>query len=262
MFKRNVKLSKGECLLSNKKGRLSGRGQNSRGIRPRKCTYNSVPGVFSNEDAFSERSYWDRRYNLEKNTFEWYKGYRGLKPLLLKYLKPDQPLLQVGVGTSTIQLDLVNLSGFEDITNLDYSSVCIDHMRSLHMMVPELKYLQGDVRKMTAFEDGCFGGVLDKGTLDALLCGDCADDDSCKMLCEVSRVLQPGGVYMMVTSQAPQGRYRYLSDPAYGWKVSVYEVGQILEMDGPYSLNTDKDLAHLGLPTMPYSHFVYVCLKI
>ena len=51
-------------------------------------------------------------------------------------------------------------------------------------------------------------GVLDKGTLDALLCGDAAEDDADRMLREVSRVLQPGGVYLMITSQAPQGRYR------------------------------------------------------
>ena len=51
-------------------------------------------------------------------------------------------------------------------------------------------------------------GVLDKGTLDALLCGDNADEDSQRMVAEVWRVLEPGGSYVMITSQAPQGRYR------------------------------------------------------
>ncbi len=54
-------------------------------------------------------------------------------------------------------------------------------------------------------------GVLDKGTLDALICGDMAERDSLLMMREVARVLEGGGVYFMVTSQAPVGRFRLMS---------------------------------------------------
>lgn len=60
-------------------------------------------------------------------------------------------------------------------------------------------------------------GVLDKGTLDALMCGDAADRDSRAMLREVHRVLRPGGVYMMITSHSPKSRGRWV------WKVWGWE---------------------------------------
>jgi hypothetical protein len=42
---------------------------------------------------------------------------------------------------------------------------------------------------MPQYADGAFaGGVLDKGTLDALLCGDSEEADSLALLCEVHRV--------------------------------------------------------------------------
>ena len=44
-------------------------------------------------------------------TCQRYRGYRSLAPLLLKYLDPALPLLQVGVGTSTLQLDMVEQVG-------------------------------------------------------------------------------------------------------------------------------------------------------
>ncbi|KAG1674045.1 hypothetical protein FOA52_000351 [Chlamydomonas sp. UWO 241] len=119
---------------------------------------------------------------------------------------------------------------------------------------------------MPEIGDGAFAGVLDKGTLDALNCGDTADRDCAEMCAEVSRVLSPGGIYMMVTSHPPQSRYRLIADTAYGWAVHVYEVGQQGACEGPHTISPlagddEKGLAALGLPRMPYSHFVYVCRK-
>mmetsp|Transcript_34017 Transcript_34017/g.101200 ORF Transcript_34017/g.101200 Transcript_34017/m.101200 type:complete len:123 (-) Transcript_34017:103-471(-) len=118
---------------------------------------------------------------------------------------------------------------------------------------------------MPEFEDASFSGVLDKGTLDALMCGDTAEEDASRMLSEISRVLRPGGVYMMITSHPPYSRYRYIGRPAYGWAVHVYEVGQRGELQGPYKLtfdpNDEQAARALELPSMPYSHFAYVCRK-
>jgi len=53
---------------------------------------------------------------------------------------------------------------------------------------------------MPQYGEGSFGGVLDKGTLDALLCGDNEASDAAALLGEVWRLLQPGAAYVMITS--------------------------------------------------------------
>ena len=55
-------------------------------------------------------------------------------------------LRQVGVGTSTLQLDMV-LDGYQSITNVDYSAVVIAKMRELHRNVRGLRYAVADCRR-------------------------------------------------------------------------------------------------------------------
>jgi hypothetical protein len=129
-----------------------------------------------------------------------------------------------------------------------------------------------DVRAMPQYVDASFGGVLDKGTLDALLCGDSDVADSAAMLAEVHRLLAPGGSYLMVTSAAPRSRLRYLlpqegeargqgaGQAAFRWRrVLVYEVGQQGAQAGPFDAGDEAQMA--ALPGFSYSHFVYVCIK-
>jgi len=62
--------------------------------------------------------------------------------------------------------------GFHNITNIDISNVVVKQMQDkLKEKYPSLKYLQMDCRQM-AFEAGSFDAVIDKGTLDSILCGD------------------------------------------------------------------------------------------
>ena len=43
---------------------------------------------------------------------------------------------------------------------------------------PTLKYLQMDVRQMSSFEKWTFDAIIDKGTLDSILCGDSSGPNS------------------------------------------------------------------------------------
>lgn len=40
------------------------------------------PAIYSNDDAFAERLYWDKRYQQDPTTFEWYRSYDSLKAIL------------------------------------------------------------------------------------------------------------------------------------------------------------------------------------
>lgn len=54
--------------------------------------------------------------------------------------------MQVGVGTSTLQLDMV-MDGYQSITNVDYSAVAIERMRDQHKGVRGLRYAVADCRR-------------------------------------------------------------------------------------------------------------------
>jgi hypothetical protein len=55
--------------------------------------------------------------------------------------------------------------GYEDIMNVDISSVAIEMMQTKYASVPQLKYMQMDVRDMSYFEDDSFDTIIDKGML-------------------------------------------------------------------------------------------------
>ena len=52
---------------------------------------------------------------------------------------------------------------------------------------------------MNEFSPGEFNIVIDKGTLDSILCGDNSVPNAEKMMQEIYRVLGPKGVYICVT---------------------------------------------------------------
>lgn len=77
---------------------------------------------------FDHRLYWDERYKTEGASFEWYRTWDSLRPVLAATLAKATRILQVGVGTSTLQEDMVQ-EGYESIMNVDYSHVCIAIMQ-------------------------------------------------------------------------------------------------------------------------------------
>ena len=67
---------------------------------------------------------------------------------------------------------------------------------------PELDFKQMDVRSLQ-FQDGTFDAVVDKGTLDSILCGDGSGPNADQMLNEIYKVLSPTGVYICISYGLP-----------------------------------------------------------
>ncbi|KAG2497480.1 hypothetical protein HYH03_004633 [Edaphochlamys debaryana] len=221
--------------------------------------------------AYGECEYWDERYTREPAAFDWYQGYSGLQAILLHVFPQDANLLQVGVGSSRLQEDMVR-AGWRRIVNIDYSQVVIKHMAALHQAMPELEYRVADARHMPEFPDACFEGVLDKGTLDATLCGERSVPHATAMVAECFRVLKPGHPFVLITYGDPSSRLPYLGGEGLDWEVVVYaltkqEMVEALDAEpvvrplikGPYPAhNVDCMDALSGLEGM---HFVYVCRR-
>eukprot|EP00775_Hariotina_reticulata_P003183 gene3183-3461_t len=90
--------------------------------------------------------------------------------------------------------------GYSQITSIDYSPVAIERLQRQYPGHPGLHYAVADARCMPQYNDCSFGGILDKGTLDALLCGDNEAADAAALLGQVWRLLQPGAAYVLITS--------------------------------------------------------------
>merc|ERR1719376_313584 len=100
--------------------------------------------------------------------------------------------------------------------------------------------------------DRKFNVVVDKGTLDSLLCGERSTHNAQKALMEISRVLQPNGVYICISHGQPSYRLTYLQRPEFDWNVKIYTVQKpMMGMTANLSTDDNKDNVH----------YIYVCSK-
>jgi len=90
--------------------------------------------------------------------------------------------------------------GYENITNIDISHTVVKYMEDkTKSRCPKMFYRQTDVLDMSDLKQGEYNIILDKGTLDSILCGDNSTPNAEKMLGEVYRILAPSGTYICVT---------------------------------------------------------------
>lgn len=224
---------------------------------------------------YGDSVYWDARYIQEASvgSFDWYQRYQALRPFVRKYIPTSSQILMVGCGNAVMSEDMVK-DGYENIMNVDISCVAIEMMRRKYEHVPQLKYLQMDVRDMGFFVDDSFDSVIDKGTLDSLMCGTDAPISASQMLGEVSRILKPGGIYMLITYGDPSVRMPHINRPAYNWKIELYIIPRP-DFKRPSGSTSSSKSYLLPIPTTekgllpadyvledPDSHFIYVCTKM
>ncbi|XP_074588922.1 uncharacterized protein LOC141844832 [Curcuma longa] len=120
---------------------------------------------------YRNASYWDERYRDNDSTYDWYMNYPSLVSLFDLYLRLDHRILNIGCGNSVLGEDMID-AGYQDVVNIDISSVLIETMQAKYADKLALKYIKMDVRDMSPFESGSFDAVIDKGTLDTLMCGE------------------------------------------------------------------------------------------
>ncbi|KAL8256290.1 hypothetical protein R6Q59_031357 [Mikania micrantha] len=223
---------------------------------------------------YGEAWYWDKRYAKESTTtFDWYQKYESLAPLLHLYVPittTHRRILVVGCGNSAFS-EGMSKNGYTDIVNIDISSVVIGDMQTKYSDSPRLKYIEMDVRDMKAFEAGSFDAVIDKGTLDSLLCGHNSKPNAAKMLEEVERVLKKEGVYILITYGVPAYRVHLLRE-SHSWDIKLHVIDKVhpgesskadtWELTRPVPLNSDGSLREADQLEKMDVHYIYVCTKM
>eukprot|EP00831_Metopus_contortus_P050327 TRINITY_DN4233_c0_g1_i4.p1 TRINITY_DN4233_c0_g1~~TRINITY_DN4233_c0_g1_i4.p1 ORF type:complete len:202 (-),score=33.87 TRINITY_DN4233_c0_g1_i4:121-726(-) len=145
---------------------------------------------------------------------------------LEQYIKPEHQILNVGCGSSRLSEEMYK-EGFQHITNVDISPTVI---KQLHERYKEesatMKFQVMDVRKLE-FNAGTFDVVIDKGTLDCILCGEGSKASSDLMLREVYKVLSPSGIYICISYGVPTFREPILMKSEWNWTLTVEKVAKI-----------------------------------
>jgi len=201
---------------------------------------------------YGKPEYWDERYSRDLEPFDWYQRFSGVKDIVTQYIQPDSKVLNVGAGNSRMSEEMFD-EGYQNISNIDISQVVIKAMNEKYRdKGPNFKYIQMDARAMD-FADGEFDCCIDKGTLDAILCGEGSVTNAHKMLSEVHRTLTPKGVYIMISYGTPEHRLTYLQKPEFDWNV-IYSTVFKPTISTSISLSSeDKD--------SPNVHYVFICKK-
>ena len=175
-------------------------------------------------NQYGVKQYWDNRYLQDNEPFDWYQRFSSIKhimmPILQRFSAPR--ILVVGCGNSRLSEELY-MEGYKNIMNIDYSDICIKQMQDRYTEFPEMKFMCMDCKDIV-FEEAFFDVVIDKGTLDSILCTEGATDNSHKALKEISRVLKPGGVYFCISYGVPAYRMHYLKWPEYDWAIDIEKV--------------------------------------
>lgn len=192
---------------------------------------------------------------IEKNeTFDWYQTFSGVKDIITQHISKTDKILNIGCGNSRLSEEMYD-ENYQNIVNVDISHSVIKYMEDkLKTKCPNMTYKQMDCLNMKEFQNGEFNVVLDKGTLDTILCGDNSEDNVEKLLMEINRVLKPNGVYICISYGNEEQRKDFLKNRTINfWDIKVDRIAKpSVILSG--KINDEKDPKNY--------HYVYTMNKL
>lgn len=231
------------------------------GAEARLCCY-----MASLQARLTTKEYWDQRYTLDPEPFDWYQRYGTCKPyreLVKRHISPSDQILLLGAGSSRLGEEMY-ADKYRSICNVDFSSTCVrllnERYRELNQSRPDddkmsIENAVMDVRQME-FSDGSFDAALDKTTLDVIMVGESAAENASKYLKEVARVLRPSSVFLLLSSGDAEQRTKLLQNASYGWTVTKFAVSKpTIRGQNAANLPVSADVGGGNV------HHLFVCTK-
>lgn len=189
--------------------------------------------------------YWNQRYQQDTEPFEWYQKYEDIKSKIRPYIKDESKVLVVGCGNSPFSFEMYD-DGVKNIDNIDISDVVISQMAAKVEDREGMTFKTMDCTEMD-YPDKSYDAIIDKGTMDAILCGEGGPEKVGQYLTHCSRILRPRGTLIVVSYANPDMRSLYLDRPEYGWTVKTETVPK------PRLLDTPSRSAE--------SHYIYILTR-
>eukprot|EP00455_Lapot_gusevi_P019649 TRINITY_DN2097_c0_g3_i1.p1 TRINITY_DN2097_c0_g3~~TRINITY_DN2097_c0_g3_i1.p1 ORF type:complete len:224 (-),score=59.94 TRINITY_DN2097_c0_g3_i1:205-876(-) len=153
--------------------------------------------IYNVKADYSAEEYWRLRYTeLDTQTnYDWFDlEFADFWGFFCRNREDFGPrLLNVGCGNSQWSIKFAE-HGYE-VDNVDCIEAVVERMRA---SFPHLTWRTMDARHLQ-YEAGVFGVVFDKGTFDGIHTGSSAQADLSQYAREVSRVLAPSGVWVLVS---------------------------------------------------------------
>jgi SAM-dependent methyltransferase len=159
---------------------------------------------------YGQSAYWEERYQKDPEPFDWYQRYDALRDILRAVVAPTASVLVAGCGNSRLTGEMWR-DGFAPIENVDVSRTVVEQMAARHKDMRGVTWRVMNLTQPWAFADASFDAVIDKGTLDSLLCGDNSTANGARYLSEAARVLRPGGALVVVSYGTPDNRLQWVA---------------------------------------------------
>ncbi|KAI2490302.1 hypothetical protein MHU86_24266 [Fragilaria crotonensis] len=206
----------------------------------RPSSHHVVASAASRDFDFSSILGWNNFYQQDDAIVEWHSSI----PLeaLMDYIPKGSSCLIIGCGNSRLPKAIYDVHGSETkICCLDSSQTCLDQLkqqwdfvesttsfqsttnRTLSCSHPDcVSFVCGDAVELTKTlgPDTNFDRIIDKGLMDALLCGEGWNAPVERLLRESIQVLSEGGQYLLISYRLPKSTEAFLqtvTTPALQW---------------------------------------------
>jgi len=195
---------------------------------------------------YSQKEYWDERYQKSSDSFEWFQSYEDIKGFISSNIPKHAKVLHVGCGSSELAVQMNN-EGWSDITNIDFSASLISVLKEKHSNRFGINYMEMNVEDMS-FATGSFDAIIDKACLDSIMCSDESQKHGERAIAQIYKTLRPGGVFLLIATNHSESKLRLLERIEYEWSVAVEAISKPGLLDVPL----DDDVSY---------HYVFICKK-
>ena len=219
--------------------------QNS--LIPLKLGEQEFDNIVPDAAQYGRVQFWDERYLVESEPFEWYHGYEYYRDPIMDNIELDKKVLIAGCGTSNFPEDMAN-DGYTTILAQDISRIAIKGQIARTNHIEEIECVTGNMTDMD-MEEESIDAIVDKALLDSLYCSDNGETDVAQYVNEVIRLLSPTGVFVCISRLTPEDALPMLEqfdidEPYYTpWLIEVQGVlkpkeyeNERLDPDDPESL--------------------------
>jgi 2-polyprenyl-3-methyl-5-hydroxy-6-metoxy-1,4-benzoquinol methylase len=80
--------------------------------------------LLKNMAHYGKVEYWEDRYDKDREQYDWYQRYTGVKDMITQYITRDTKILMLGCGNAKLSEEMFN-DGFKNIENVDISNTVI-----------------------------------------------------------------------------------------------------------------------------------------